>query len=67
MSTGEIRNYENTWIETYPRTGFVNPFTGKTEEYRSERDANAKMLASAAQRINDLQAEIDKIKAFLVI
>lgn len=46
---------------------FFNPFTGTCEEFINERDANNKMLAAAAKRINDLQAEIEAIKSFLVL
>lgn len=46
---------------------FFNPFTGKTEEFLGERDANGKMLAAAAARINALEEEIERIKTFLVI
>lgn len=49
------------------KSHFLNPFTGTSEEFISERDANNKMLAAAAERINDLQAEIDAIKSFLVL
>ncbi|CAN7391291.1 hypothetical protein [Neorhizobium sp. LjRoot104] len=46
---------------------FQNPFTGKMERYVSERTYMTSMLRSAAERINELQDEVDRIKAHLVI
>jgi len=47
--------------------GWVNPFTGAAELWSSNDEANRRMFEEAARRVNELQAEIDAIKAFLVI
>lgn len=46
---------------------FHNPFTNQLEPFRSEEDANKRMLIAAADRISELQEEIRCIKAHLVL
>lgn len=46
---------------------WLNPFTGEHEVWHTPDMAIALQLQSAAQRIRELQAEIDAIKAFLVL
>lgn len=46
---------------------FLNPFTGETEPYFSEAQAHASMFAAAAQRINDLEEQVEAIKTHLVL
>lgn len=42
---------------------WMNPFTGKVESWSSNHAANREMFMSAARRIQELQADIDAIKA----
>ena len=49
------------------RTCFLNPFTGKTEEWLYKEHAERRMFEEAANRIKELQDEVERIKAFLVI
>lgn len=46
---------------------FMNPFTGKTEEFINRDQAINSMLQAAAVRIDELQQEVKDIKAFLVV
>ena len=46
---------------------WLNPFTGKSEPWYSDKMAVTRQLIAAAERINELQAEIDEIKSFLVM
>lgn len=46
---------------------FLNPFTGKTEPYVSRSAAVDSMLRAAAERIDRLEAEVDRLKSFLVV
>lgn len=46
---------------------FLNPFTGKTEEFISHDRAVNSMLQAAAARIEALEQEVRDVKAFLVI
>lgn len=46
---------------------FLNPFTGETEPYFSEAQAHASMFVAAAQRIKDLEEQIEAIKSHLVL
>lgn len=48
-------------------TCFLNPFTNKLEPFRSESDANQRMLRAAAESIRELQKEVAVIKAHLVL
>lgn len=43
---------------------FMNPFTGKTEEFINRDQAVTSMLQAAAVRIDELQQEVRDIKAF---
>ena len=46
-------------------THWLNPFTGKLEAWYSHDMAVTSQLISAAERISELQAEIDEIKAMI--
>lgn len=46
---------------------WLNPFTGKLEPWYSDKMAVTRQLIAAAERINELQAQIDEIKSFLVM
>jgi hypothetical protein len=46
---------------------FLNPFTGKTEEFTTKDAAINSMLQAAAVKVADLEQQIKDIKAFLVL
>jgi hypothetical protein len=44
---------------------WLNPFTGKSEPWYNSDMAVTRQLVAAAERIGELQADIDEIKAMI--
>lgn len=62
-----ITGHDVSTFVSAPSIGFVNPFTGEVEEWHGQHDAMMRVLLSAAERINALEAELGRVKSYLVM
>jgi hypothetical protein len=46
---------------------FLNPFSGEMEPFISDGETRKSLFEAAAKRINDLEEEVRRIKAHLVL